>query len=128
MSLSEHSKPKELKLRSVKSEAKIYEAASLAESAQINNGTNHNQNIFEGCYNLTGGKGTVYDDEHIDLEYAHIDDGKNNPGYLTAVKTNTEANNTIVIDIPEETMDLVSDLYNSITDPLQLTAGCNALS
>ncbi len=87
------------------------------QSLEINNGTNHNQNIFEGCYNLTGGKGTVYDDEHIDLEYAHIDDGKNNPGYLTAVKTNTEANNTIVIDIPEETMDLVSDLYNSITDP-----------
>ena len=40
--------------------------------------------MFEGCTSLVGGQGTTYDPNHVDGEYAHIDDGTSNPGYFTA--------------------------------------------
>ena len=40
--------------------------------------------MFSGCINLEGGKGTVYDENHVDKEYARIDGGTSNPGYFTA--------------------------------------------
>ena len=39
--------------------------------------------MFDGCTNLIGGAGTVYDANHTDHTYAHIDGGENNPGYFT---------------------------------------------
>jgi surface protein len=39
--------------------------------------------MFDGCSNLVGGKGTQYDENHIDYTYAHIDGGESNPGYFT---------------------------------------------
>jgi len=39
--------------------------------------------MFEKCPNLVGGQGTKYDEDHIDIEYAHIDGGESNPGYFT---------------------------------------------
>ena len=39
--------------------------------------------MFFGCTNLVGGKGTVYNPDHIDASYAHIDGGVSNPGYFT---------------------------------------------
>ena len=43
----------------------------------------HRDDLFKGCTNLVGGKGTKYDSNHISMEYAHIDGGSSNPGYLT---------------------------------------------
>ena len=40
--------------------------------------------IFYGCTSLAGGKGTTYDENHIDKAYAHPDEGDSNPGYFTA--------------------------------------------
>ena len=40
--------------------------------------------MFYGCTNLVGGAGTVYDANHTDYTYAHIDGGTSNPGYFTA--------------------------------------------
>lgn len=40
-------------------------------------------NMFKGCVSLVGEKGTVYDENHIDKSYAHIDEGAGNPGYLS---------------------------------------------
>ena len=40
--------------------------------------------LFKGCYNLTGSRGTVYDPNNTSIEYAHIDGGKLFPGYFTA--------------------------------------------
>ena len=40
--------------------------------------------MFEGCTSLVGGAGTVYDANHVDYTYAHIDGGTSNPGYFTA--------------------------------------------
>ncbi|MBR5087355.1 MAG: BspA family leucine-rich repeat surface protein [Muribaculaceae bacterium] len=39
--------------------------------------------MFRWCQMLVGGMGTTYDENHIDMEYAHIDGGTDNPGYFT---------------------------------------------
>ena len=49
-----------------------------------------NEDIFDGCESLEGGAGTTYDADNIGYEYAHIDGGAENPGYLTE-KTNETA-------------------------------------
>ena len=38
--------------------------------------------MFAGCEKLVGGQGTVYDEDHVDAAYAHIDDA-DDPGYFT---------------------------------------------
>ena len=40
--------------------------------------------MFENCTKLVGGAGTIYDSNHVDVAYAHVDGGPSNPGYLTA--------------------------------------------
>ena len=40
-------------------------------------------NVFKDCNSLVGGKGTAYDATHVDADYARIDGGTDNPGYLT---------------------------------------------
>ena len=40
-------------------------------------------NMFAICDNLVGGQGTIFDENHIDKTYAHVDGGPNNPGYFT---------------------------------------------
>ena len=39
--------------------------------------------MFTNCNSLIGGAGTTYDKNHYDGEYARIDEGPGNPGYLT---------------------------------------------
>jgi surface protein len=39
--------------------------------------------MFDSCYNLVGGAGTLFSQNHTGLDYAHIDGGPSNPGYLT---------------------------------------------
>ena len=41
------------------------------------------ENVFNSCNRLVGGKGTAYDVDHVDADYAHIDGGPDNPGYFT---------------------------------------------
>ena len=41
------------------------------------------EEMFTGCEKLVGGRGTQWSEEHTDGEYAHIDGGPDNPGYLT---------------------------------------------
>ena len=41
--------------------------------------------MFNGCTNLVGGQGTAYDSLHVDVTYAHIDGGPDNPGYFTDI-------------------------------------------
>ena len=40
--------------------------------------------MFTGCTQLAGEKGTVYDNNHTDSEYAHTDGGNSNPGYFSS--------------------------------------------
>jgi len=39
--------------------------------------------MFDYAKNIIGEKLTVYDDDHLDVSYAHVDGGPSNPGYLT---------------------------------------------
>ncbi|WP_215507270.1 BspA family leucine-rich repeat surface protein [Peptoniphilus sp. EMRHCC_23] len=39
-------------------------------------------NMFAGCTSLVGGKGTVYNEDHVNKEYARIDGGADQPGYF----------------------------------------------
>ena len=39
--------------------------------------------MFDRCPSLVGGMGTTYDENHTDGEYAHVDGGTNDSGYLT---------------------------------------------
>ena len=41
--------------------------------------------MFFGCISLVGEKGTIYNENHTDATYAHIDEGETNPGYLTLI-------------------------------------------
>lgn len=48
---------------------------------QVTNSTG----MFDQCYDLVGGNGTVWSSSNpIDKTYAHIDGGTSNPGYFTA--------------------------------------------
>lgn len=47
--------------------------------------------MFSGCSALVGGEGTTYDVNYLDAEYARIDGGPSNPGYLTASPVHTFA-------------------------------------
>ena len=48
-----------------------------------NSTVNNDPQMFYGCDNLIGGKGTEYNQHYIDATYARIDGGKDNPGYFT---------------------------------------------
>ena len=41
------------------------------------------ENMFAGCTNLVGGMGTTYDTNHVDKEYARVDNAPESPGYFT---------------------------------------------
>lgn len=40
--------------------------------------------MFSGCSSIIGGAGTIFDENHLDKGYAHIDGRPSNPGYLSA--------------------------------------------
>ena len=52
------------------------------DSWSTNNVTQSNY-MFNGCDNLAGSAGTCYNSNHVDAEYAHLDYGFDNPGYLS---------------------------------------------
>ena len=41
------------------------------------------EDMFTGSTNLMGGMGTTYDANHVDKEYARVDNAPDSPGYLT---------------------------------------------
>lgn len=48
-----------------------------------NAGMGTNSDMFKSCSKLVGGAGTTYDSSHVGPEYAHVDGGSDDPGYLT---------------------------------------------
>ena len=54
--------------------------------------------MFDGCNELVGGAGTVYDANHVDKEYAHIDGGTSNPGYFTDIANKPSEPNSFATD------------------------------
>ena len=55
-----------------------------AGSEWTTNAVTEGYEMFSNCTSLVGGAGTVYDANHTDHTYAHIDGGTSNPGYFTA--------------------------------------------
>ena len=74
--------------------------------------TDSNQ-MFYDCYALVGGQGTVYDADHTDYTYAHIDGGASNPGYLTLKLAKGDANGDGNINIA----DAVATVTNILGQP-----------
>ncbi len=74
--------------------------------------------MFSGCLSLKGGQGTTYNENKIDKEYAHIDGGESNPGYLT-LKTTPQViwceSNTTLYFINSETLYAEGDTYDGQT-------------
>ena len=71
---------------------KIYVKAGtdLSISEALKNSTAENQSqwpptddVFYGCKALVGGKGTTWDENHIDVDYARVDGGSDAPGYFS---------------------------------------------
>ena len=54
-----------------------------AGSGWTTDATTKGDEMFMNCTSLVGGAGTVYDENHTDHTYAHIDGGTSNPGYFT---------------------------------------------
>ena len=97
--------------------------------------------MFDDCFSLVGGKGTTYDENHVDATRAHIDGGPSNPGYFTDVNAPrayacyTPGNTTLTFyyddqcsSRPGTTYDLVNeapgwyyDLYDQSTNSLPIT-------
>ena len=61
--------------------------------------------MFKDCTSLVGGKGTTYDVNHVDVDYAHIDGGTSNPGYFTDKNASPrgDVNNDHKVDIDDVT-------------------------
>ena len=43
----------------------------------------NSREMFQNCTNLVGDELTMYDPEHVDISYAHVDGGPDNPGYFS---------------------------------------------
>lgn len=64
----------------------IKEGTKLVDGVQLGYG----EDMFKGCTKLVGGAGTAHDVSHVDYDYAHIDGGSENPGYLTDIDDPTQ--------------------------------------
>ncbi len=74
--------------RKVKDMGAMFSLAEQLKTISVGRGwsteaVTNSHNMFLGCTSIVGEAGTVYDVNHIDGTYAHIDGGPNNPGYLT---------------------------------------------
>ena len=86
---------------------------------------NFSRNVFKDCTSLVGDQGTTYDADHVDADYAHIDGGSSNPGYLSNVIPEAYAvyywNNTTLTfyydNYRNSRPDATYDLNTGETDP-----------
>ena len=83
--------------------------------------------MFKGCTSLVGGKGTTYDANPVDKDYAHIDGGPGNPGYFTEkpafIRGDVDGDNEISIADVSVLIDYV--LTGDATGVNLAAANCN---
>ena len=95
--------------------------------------------MFAGCNNLTGGRGTSLDENHVDESYAHIDGGADNPGYLTSIADNADVAEVsfsrngleLTLECSTENVEIYynfstesSDVWHKYTAPITLSEDC----
>ena len=66
----------------------LFEYCSNLSTIYVSDGWNtknvdESEHMFAGCFSLIGGAGTQFSWEYDGLDYAHVDGGPDNPGYLT---------------------------------------------
>ena len=64
---------------------------------------NYSFAMFSDCTSLVGGKGTTFDENHTNAEYAHIDGGPSNPGYFTEKLHTGDVNGDGAVNITDVT-------------------------
>ena len=108
--------------------ATIYVGSGWSTAAVTNS-----EQMFYNCTYLVGGKGTTYDENHVDKDYAHIDGGLSNPGYLTEFKEGyacyTPSNTTLTFYYDTQRSSRTGttyDLNEGDTDVAWDTDGTNA--
>ena len=68
-------------IRKIKLQKACYQAVTKATTK---NSHSNDRFGFKGCEKLVGENVTKYNPKMVGVEYARIDGGKDNPGYLTA--------------------------------------------
>ncbi len=80
--------------------------------------------MFKDCTSLVGGKGTTYDANHVDVDYAHLDGGASDPGYFTdknaSLRGDVNGDNSVAI---ADVTALIDHLLSGTVAPV--TADCN---
>ena len=90
-------------------------------TAHVRNGNN----MFSWCYSLVGGAGSKCASEQgkADIYYAHIDEGLDNPGFLT-YKENTNAIKTLLSKSSHTNIyDLYGNRYNGLVKGINIVDG-----
>lgn len=70
------------------------------------NNVGNSDHMFYGCTSLVGEKGTIYDENHVEADYAHADGGPDNPGYFTLKVPTPTGVNSIKTERAEAVYDL----------------------
>ena len=78
---------------------------------------NSGYNMFLGCVSLVGGNGTTYDSNHIDNEYARIDE-PGQPGYFTASDALTDTYDLWIAgtQVTKQNKDNLAELVAELSD------------
>lgn len=101
------------------------------------------EEMFVNCSKLVGGAWTAYDNSYVEADYAHIDGGTANPGYLTSIADtaavavvtyshvghtvtlhNTTANTHIIYNLSTWPFADDKPQWRQYTEPVTLTADC----
>ena len=73
--------------------------------------------LFRGCTNLKGGAGTVYSSSNVNLTYARIDGGSENPGYFTKRIDPIPVTEIRITDYPQSMVEGQSALFTATVLP-----------
>ncbi|MBQ7472125.1 MAG: leucine-rich repeat protein, partial [Prevotella sp.] len=82
----------------------------------------YGNNVFKDCTELVGGKGTTFNEEHIDCSYARIDGGIEAPGYLTHKDDMAPEDNTVTIKDEETGTTITAEVKEPAEEGEQPTA------
>ena len=83
------------------------------------------EEMFNGCTKLVGGKGTKFDEEHTNKDYAHEDGGPSNPGYFTKGGMLGDVNLDGCVDVRDMAA-LLDAILKGVTASLPSTADVTA--
>lgn len=81
----------------------IYVGDEWTTESVINNKRKGNlsSDMFTGCEKLIGGKGTIYNSKIVDMTYARIDEGEDNPGYFSIYEAKPTITSISVSSLPK---------------------------